>query len=135
MNINMTVVKQYLTHLAILGGLAAGAEVLTFVIAALTNFNITSLPPTYQAIAYLALPMVLAAANKLASTLKAQLQVQEAQNAATAATAEATAAKAQLAEANAKLSKLVEGESDSQDKPKDSFRALPLAEPEKPENK
>jgi len=94
-----TLLLKYLKHFSILAGLGAASVLLVVVVQALTTLNVSTLPTELQGIAYLALPIVLAAAQKVKVEVDAEIAAAEAGQALAASQASNAALTAKLVEA------------------------------------
>ena len=79
------VVLATLKHFAFLAALGALGTLIVGVLAFLNGFNIATLPITYQLIAGALLPMIAAALKNAQTEIAAQLAIEQAKNALTAA--------------------------------------------------
>jgi hypothetical protein len=94
-----TLVLKYLKHFAILAGLGAASVLLVVLVQDLSSLNVSALPPSLQGLAYLALPVVLAAAQKVKVEVDAEIAAAEAGQALMASQASNAALTAKLVEA------------------------------------
>lgn len=82
------VVVKYVKHVGLLAALAAASIVLVTVLQTLGTLNVQALPMVYQGIAYLILPVLVAAGQKVKTEIDAQLTTVEAQKAVAKANAQ-----------------------------------------------
>ena len=76
MNTTQTEVLKYLQHFAVLAGLGAASIVIVALLQLAGTFNTSTLPIIWQGIAYLVLPMLVAAGLKLKTEIDAELAAQ-----------------------------------------------------------
>lgn len=71
-------ILKYLKHFAILAGLGAASVILLVLLQMIGSLNVTTLPIVWQGVAYLFLPVIVAAGMKLKAELDAELAAEEA---------------------------------------------------------
>lgn len=89
-------VNTYLKHLLKLVLWSAASVIVVTVIASLSSFDLRTIPPQYQTIAGILLPILISALSNTKNEINSQLQVEQAQKAMVEAKQEAAVAKSAL---------------------------------------